>query len=512
MAAPHFLSAEAGKAILEAGGNAVDAAVAIVAAQGVVAPETCGIGGDLFALIHEPGWDRPVVLNASGRAGSGANAPTILDSGYPTIPADHPAAVTIPGCVDGLVTLTARHGTKGLDELFHPAISLADDGFPSSTEQSRAFERQADVYRDNPAVAGFYPNARPVAPGDTVRRPDLARTLAEIADSGRAAFYEGTPASDIVAAVDGMISPEDLVEDNAEWVEPIGATAFGMECWTLPPNTQGYLGPGALAVFDMLDPPTDRADPIWWHLLVESYRCLAWERDDLVGDPDHLALPADLLLDEARLARAAETVDRTATGRWPRQATKPASTAYMCAVDSDGMTVSIINSNYRGTGSPFGAANSGFLLQDRGMGFNLTSGHPNCLGPGRRPLHTLSPTLWTRAQHPTWALGTRGGAVQPQLIAQMAARIMGLGDSPETAQRAPRWTLADFGPFTDSSLRFEPGVSDSILDDLRSKGHEIEVLDLPQSGWGPMSLIGIDGGSRLTAADPRVDTTAALVF
>ena len=490
----------------------MDAAVAVVAAQGVVAPETCGIGGDLFALLHKPGWDKPVALNASGKAGSGVDLTGMIAAGYQTIPSDHPAAVTVPGCIDGLSALTSEFGTKSLGALLAPAISLAGNGFPSSTEQSGAFTRQVDIYRDNPAVAGFYPEGRPVAPGETVRRPELARTLTAVADSGRTAFYEGQPADDIIAAVDGMITSEDLAVQHADWTEPIGASVFGMEAWTLPPNTQGYLGPGALAVFERLDPPDDPADPRWWHLLIEAYRCLAWERNDVVGDPGHLALPAELLLDDSRLARAASSVNAERTGSWPRQTTSPSSTAYMCVADRDGMTVSIINSNYRGTGSPFGAANSGFLLQDRGTGFTLTPGHPNSLTPGRRPLHTLSPTLWTRFDQPTWAMGTRGGALQPQLIAQLAARVIGMGWSPDDAQAAPRWAISDFGPFTDSTLRFEPGVDDAIVDGLRGMGHTIEVLPDRQPGWGPMSLIGCEGDSRPTAADPRVETTAALVF
>ena len=490
----------------------MDAAVAVVAAQGVVAPETCGIGGDLFALIHKPGWTKPVALNASGRAGSGASSASMIEAGHQSIPPDHPAAVTVPGCIDGLVSLTSEYGTASLSDLLAPAISLARDGFPSSTEQSNAFTGQADIYRDNPAVASFYPGGRPVEPGETVRRPELARTLNAVADSGRAAFYEGQPAADITEALGGMITAEDLIVPHAEWTEPIGADVSGMKSWTLPPNTQGYLGPGALAVFERLDPPDDPTDPQWWHLLIEAYRCLAWERDDLVGDPDHLALPSELLLDDDRLARAANSVDWEGTGSWPRQATSPSSTAYMCVIDREGMTVSIINSNYRGTGSPFGAANSGFLLQDRGMGFTLNPGHPNALSPGRRPLHTLSPTLWTRSDQPTWAIGTRGGAIQPQLIAQLAARVIGVGWSPRVAQDAPRWAIADFGPFTDSVLRLEPGVDTAIIDGLRLRGHTVEVLPARQPGWGPMSLIGRDGSERLTAADPRVDTTAALVF
>ena len=509
---PHHLSAAAGRAILEAGGNAVDAAVAAIAAQGVVAPETCGIGGDLFALVHAPGWDAPRALNASGRAGSGVSAESLRASGAESIPGDHPAAVTIPGCVDGMETLVSDLGRLDLKEALAPAIALANDGFEVSTEQARAFSRQADVYSTNPAVSSFYPGRQPVSRGDRVVRADLARTLDAIGAHGRSAFYDGQPGGDIIEALGGSITLEDLKETQATWIDPISADVAGLKAWTIPPNSQGYLGLATLAVFEMLGPHDDPDDPMWWHLLIEAYRCLAWERNDVVADPEHLALPANLLLDRTRLERAAKLVDHDWAGVWPQQMGTTASTAYLCVADANGMAVSIIQSNYRGTGSSFGASRSGFLLQDRGMGFNLVPGHPNELAPGKRPLHTLSPTLWTDADGPRWILGTRGGAVQPQLIAQVAAATILAGESPKAAQARPRWTVSDFGPGNRASPLFEPGFHPEGLADLRARGHDITALDSKQPGWGPVSIIELDGAERRAAADPRVDTTSALVF
>lgn len=512
VATPHHLSAEVGRQVIEQGGNAVDAALAAVAAQGVVAPETCGLGGDLFALVHAPGWKRPRALNSSGRAGSGADPEKLRATGAADIPGDHPAAVTIPGCVDGMVTLVNELGSLDLASVVAPAIALAREGFEVSTEQAAAFTRQADVYRENPAVASFYPDGRPVEKGDLIEREDLARTLEAVAQHGRDAFYDGQVGEDISAAVAGMITLEDMSVSQAQWVEPIAAHVAGLTGWTIPPNSQGYLGLATLAVFEILDPPDDADDPMWWHLLIEAYRSLAWERDDLVSDPETVSLPIDMLLDAGRLERAAASVDRDRAGVWPTPLGQNSSTAYLCAADADGMAVSIIQSNYRGTGSPFGASRSGFLLQDRGMGFNLTPGHPNELEPGKRPLHTLAPTLWTDGRDPRWVLGTRGGAVQPQLIAQIAARAIFGGTPLDQAQAASRWTTSLFGPGTASQLAFEPGVPDSVLEELRARRHNINVLDGRQPGWGPMSIIELDGTKRRAAADPRVDTTSALVF
>ena len=275
-----------------------------------------------------------------------------------------------------------------------------------------------------------------MARGDIVKRPSLAATLRAVGEGGRDAFYLGDPAQDIVEELGGVITDGDLARSHADWVTPISCAVGGMSAWTIPPNSQGYLGPATLAVFEMLEPPSDPADPDWWHLLIEAFRSVAWERDDLVADPDHAPLPGHLLLDPARLGRAANTIDLATTGVWPMGMGSESSTAYMCIVDAEGLAVSIIQSNFEGTGSAFGAGRSGFLLHNRGSGFSLTPGHPNELQPGKRPLHTLSPTLWTRDREPKWVIGTRGGSVQPQLVAQVAARAVLPGDHRGGSDRA----------------------------------------------------------------------------
>ncbi len=511
VATPHDESARAAQLILDAGGNAVDAVIAAIAAQGVVAPETCGVGGDLFALIHHPGWERPRAINASGRAGSGADA-ALVDGRSGTVPRDHPLAVTIPGCVDGLVAMAEEFGRVSLATSLGPAIELAREGFAASDELTRAFTLKRSVYHANPAVADLYPAGQPVGLGEPVRRPHLAETLEGVADGGREAFYLGSPGEDIIEAVDGIITRDDLERDHSDWVEPIGIEVAGLTAWTIPPNSQGYLGPGALAVFEMQQPPEDSESPLWWHLLIESYRCLAWERNDIVADPDHLPLPLDLYLDRDRLERAAASVTIDRAGIWPDRIGAVSGTAYLCVADQEGLSVSLIQSNYHGTGSPLGASRSGFLLHDRGAGFSLTKGHPNQVAPGKRPLHTLSPTLWTGGSLPRWLLGTRGGAVQPQLVAQVAARAILGNESLDDAMAAPRWTMSEFGPGSGPRLAIEPGVPDTVLAGLHDRGHQVEVLTEQQPGWGPASIIEVDGDERRAAADPRVNTSRSLVW
>lgn len=450
------------------------------------------------------------MINASGRSGANADPEALRAEGLDHIPREHPLSVTIPGCVDGLAQLSNRFGTWELGRCLQPGIDLASDGFPASDEQARAFSALAGLYRANPAVADFYPGGEPIAPGAGVKRPDLARTLQRVAEGGRAAFYEGVAGEDIVAALAPHVTAEDLSREQFQWVEPIGVEVGDDIAWTAPPNSAGYLGPGALAVFSRLDSPDDTDDPLWWHLLIESHRALAWERDLLVADPDSAPLGPAYLLSDERLDSAAASISRDEAGVWPSPPTRPGGTAYMCVADGRGMAVSIINSNYWGTGSAFGAARSGFLLQNRGGGFVLEPGHPNVLAPAKRPAHTLSPTLWTRGDRASWLLGTRGGEIQPQLIAQLGARAILRDEPAEEAQARPRWSVTSQGPDRISSISLEPGAG--VGASLERLGHRVTELDSVQPGWGPMGIIDLTGDEPIAAADPRVATSKALVL
>jgi gamma-glutamyltranspeptidase/glutathione hydrolase len=426
------------------------------------------------------------------------------------VPADHQLSVTIPGCVDGLVGLSDRFGSMSLRGCLEPAVTLAEEGFEVSNEQARAFNFKSAVYAENPAVSGFYPDGKPVEAGQIVTRRDLARTLEGIAEGGRDAFYLGTAGEDIVNALSPYVQSGDLEMEQHDWVNPLAVDIGDDTAWAIPPNSAGYFGPATLAVFLRLDPPSDPTDPLWWHLLIEAHRSLAWERHRVVADPETAPVPAEELVSPERLDRAATGVSRTHAGSWPTPPAASTGTAYMCVTDTEGLSVSIINSNYYGTGSPFGATRSGFLLQDRGRGFSLVPGHANELAPNKRPAHTLSPTLWTIRDMTSWLLGTRGGEIQPQLVAQLAARAIVGGDDLERAQAAPRWSMTEYGPGDSSSVSLEPGTGvERALTDL---GHHVVTRDSLQPGWGPMSIIARRGGEVRAASDPRVDTATAVVI
>lgn len=490
------------------GGNAVDAAIAADAVLGVVLPDTCGPGGDLFALAHLPGMAQPIALNASGRAGSGANPTVLRGRGLQALPYRDPWTITVPGCVDGWEALT-RYGNLGLAAVLAPAIAIATNGFSVSVELAASLEALLPTIGDRQSAADLYPNGVPPAAGARLHRPLLARTLIEIGSGGRDAFYLGEPGEGITAATAGAVTPADLAQVQADWVEPIGLDVLGLRAWTMPPNSQGYLTLAALRVFEQLDPPRDPQAPEYQHLLIEAYRSLAWERDDLATDPDTAPLPPDRLLAATNLAKRAACVGRDAATVWPRPAAAPGGTAYLCTRDAEGIGVSFIQSNFGGIGSGYSAGATGVWLHNRGAGFNLTAGHPNELAPGRRPLHTLSPTLWTRGDDLVMLLGTRGGHQQPQLLIQAAAARLWGGLAPEAALAFPRWTIDDFRSGTTSTLAIEDRMPAGVLEGLRRRGHDVRPAASWMEGWGPVSLIDLDP-HLVGAADPRVSTTAAL--
>ena len=295
VATSHDLSTQAAMEILNVGGNAVDAAIAANAVLGVCEPQTCGVGGDLFALVYLPGSPEPIALNASGRAGAGANPGLIRRTGTEAIPWNHALTATVPGCVDGWEALSGRFGSLPLSQTLAPAIRVAEGGFPASTELADALGRRDAAFRAQPSSRAFFESGEPRR-GTRIRRPDLAKTLLGIAQGGRAAFYEGAPGEAITEATGSLIVATDLARRQSNWIDPLALDVFGRTAWTIPPNTQGYLTLATAWIFEHLDPPSDPHDPAYVHAMIEAYRSLAWERDDLVADPDFAPLdPAELV-------------------------------------------------------------------------------------------------------------------------------------------------------------------------------------------------------------------------
>lgn len=505
---PHVLATQAGMEILAQGGNAVDAALAANAVLGVVAPETCGIGGDLFALVHRPGDPAPFALNASGRAGSGSNPDRLRAEGAEEIPPFSHHSVTVPGCVSGWQALLQRFGRLDFAAVLVPALRLAETGFPVSVELARALAQRGDLLARQPGMRELFPDGSPPPPGVPVRRPLLAAVLSAIARQGADGFYLGAAGASVVEASQGLITQDDLSKQHADWVEPLGTEVFGLEAWTVPPNSQGYLVLAAARILEEFGHALgDSATAL--HLEIEAFRAAAADRDLLVADPDHLPLPASELLSPKRLAARAAALDPDRVTAQPVGSSK-GGTAYLCCMDSDGVGVSLIQSNYMGLGSNV-ATSTGFILQNRGAGFTLQPGHPNLLAPGKRPFHTLSPTLWTRQGVLAGLLGTRGGHQQPQYVLRLARLLFSAGASPANAQDAPRWADA-----TDAAhphrVKLEARVGEQTVAELQRRGHEVVVAAAYEPGWGPASVLTVSpSGLRTGAADPRTSTTSAAV-
>ena len=494
------LASSVGAAVLASGGNAVDAAIATNAAIAVTAPHMCGLGGDLFALVHHDGTT--YCLNASGRAGSGASAAALRDEGHLTMPLRHDIrTVTVPGCVDGWVALHERFGTIALADLLQPAIQLAEYGFPASPLLTGA----ASMLDPQGRVALHEIAAQAVRPGDRVRRPGAGRALRAIAASGRDGFYRGEFGDGLLQLGHGWFSTDDLAHVHADWVTPLTTEAFGVTLATVPPNSQGYLLLAAARLAEQLELPADPDDVRWAHLLVEAAKAAGHDRPTVLHEH----------ADGPQLLAAAAAPDRAAAIHPDRAAhfTPPASagdTTYLCTADRAGNAVSLIQSNASGFGSWVVEPSTGINLHNRGLGFSLDERHPAALSPGARPPHTLAPAMALRDGELAAVLGTMGGDGQPQILLQLAVRLFAHQQSPAPAVHAHRWLLA--GPTTGFDTWTAPegptvvveGGQPEWVEGLRARGHRVAARPHLDSSFGHAHVIVRDAqGFWAGAADPR---------
>jgi gamma-glutamyltranspeptidase / glutathione hydrolase len=494
------LAAQAGLATLRAGGNAADAAVATSAVLAVTTQHMCGMGGDLFALVHTPGEDTPATLNASGRAGSGADPDRLRADGHTIMPpAGDIRAVPVPGCVDGWLALHERFGRLPLADVLEPARGYAADGFAASPILAVVAPRVAVL----PGGADF---AAATRPGAIVRRPGVARSLEAIATDGRAGFYGGEFGKGLIDLGRGEYDAGDLERVNADWVTPISVDVWDRRVWTLPPNSQGYLTLAGAWIAAGLPLPADADDPVWAHLTVEAARFAAYDRLDVLHEHADGAALVDI--DRLRARRQAIDVNRAAT---LGDSYRPGGTIFLCAVDRDRMGVSLIQSNASGFGADIAEPSTGIFLQNRGVGFNLQPGHPAECGPGRRPPHTLSPALVTKTSGELdLVIGTMGGDTQPQILLQLLARILAGGETIGDAVGAPRWALAGghgAGGFDTWSthgtvrVQLETSVPDGWVTGLRDRGHDVAAAF--GGNYGHAHAIRVDGDHLEGASDPR---------
>jgi gamma-glutamyltranspeptidase/glutathione hydrolase len=496
--------------ILRAGGNALDAAIAAVAVLGVVEPQSTGIGGDCFCLYAPAGQRRVVALNGSGRAPEGASLDALESLGVTALDPRSPHSVTIPGAVGAWETLLAAHGTRGLDELLRPAIRLAEEGFPVTPRVAADWADAADGLRANGAHA-FLPNGAAPSVGDRFRQPALAATLRAIARDGARAFHEGPIAADMVATLrarGGLHTEADFAAGRtaAAFVTPIHAPWRGMEVWQCPPNGSGLLVLMLLGILEGFPPAAGPLDPARLHRHLEAARLVYRDRNAFLADPDQCDVPVAHLTSPAYLGGLRDLIRDDAT----MPALPPAGeswlpphrdTVTLSVVDRDGNACSLINSLFAGFGSCILAEASGVMLHNRGFGFRLERGHPNCIAPGKRPLHTIIPGMVTRDGEAIMPYGVMGGHFQPMGQSWFLANHFEYGLDPQQAIDLPRvFTL-------NGRTEVERGVPPDVVTALRRLGHDVVPIQTPHGG-GQAVLIDRARGVLIGASDPRKDGCA----
>ena len=503
------LASAAGLRVLMEGGNAVDAAITAAAVLNVVEPMMCGIGGDLFALYYEAETGTLHGLNATGRAGSKADAAQLRTDGLTRMPGNGPLVVTVPGALDGWDELVSRFGTRPLGELLGPAIQHAEEGFPVSEIISVQWKSAESKLARHPATADAYLVDGKRAPehGEVFRSPDFAKTLKKIADQGADVFYRGEIAEaihDFLEAEGGFVTRDDLAAHDSTWVDPISTTYRGVEVFQIPPNSQGFV---ALEMLNILEGYDNLAalghnSAAYLHRLIEAKKLAFADRDAYLGDPEHMRASVETLTSKryAATRRSAIAPERAAREVAPGM-TDDGDTIYLTVVDKDRNAISLIYSLFGTFGSGLVVPGTGIALQNRGTGFSLEEGHPNELEPGKRALHTNMPGMAFRDGKPWLTYGVMGGDMQPQGHTQVLLNMIDFGMHVQKAGEMPRFRHGGSG------VGIESGVDPDTLAALTRMGHTLMTRFGAYGGYQAI-MIDWENGVLLGGSDPRKDGAA----
>ena len=522
VSAGHPLAAQAGLRVLQDGGNATDAIIAMAGVLAVVRPHMNGIGGDAFGIFYNGETGEVTALNASGRSGALATPEFFAAAELDRIPSIGPLSVSVPGAVAGWIDAHDRYGSMNFAELLSTGIDYARNGFAVSSRLAQDFEEQGQNLND----AGrdlYLPNSNPPKVGSLLRNPQLANSLEIVADQGKEGFYNGSIAQKLSAFITeqgGYLRQGDFASHTSTWVTPLRGDYLNHEFVVMPPNTQGVT---QLALFemakshDLASMTQNSAD--YLHTLVELKKLAFADRDRWVADPNSANVPVDQLLDadylknRAQLINMSVAVESAEPGFGYEILAEPngnrsdaGDTVFITAVDQWGNAVSWIQSNFAGFGSGLLDEATGILLHNRGALFTLETGHPNQVAPDKRPYHTLSPTM---ALYPSgefaFTLGTPGGDSQTQTILQITHNMLVFGMTPQQAIEAPR-----FRSLSGLRLAIEDRVSEEALLDLRQRGHLLNVVEGWTATFGGAHMIHHDPetGVLTAAADPRREAYA----
>jgi len=525
------LAVAAGLEILNRGGNAADAAVATAAALNVTEPTSTGIGGDAFALYFEAASGKVTALNASGRAPATLTLERLRGEGFgEELPPFHPYTITVPGACSGWCDLVERHGRLALSTILAPAIRLAEEGYPVAPITALGWQRGAErqlaqaLNGRELTLAGRAPK-----PGEIFRNPGLAHTFKIVAEGGKNAFYQGEIAESIAAVIQeagGCMTVADLACHTATWDEPINTTYRGYRIWECPPNGQGLtalIGLNILEGFDFSGLSPLSAERL--HLQIEALRLAFADTRWYVSDPKFSHIPLKQLLSKDYATDRRKRINpRRATLDQPRGAPVASSdTVYLTVVDGEGDACSFINSNYMGFGTGIVPKGRGFSLQNRGHNFSLAPEHPNALMPGKRPYHTIIPSMVTRDQGPgtggqsptpnsqalVASFGVMGGFMQPQGHLQVASALIDDGMDPQPALDRPRFVIQSGE--AGGGVGIEHGISENVFAQLAAMGHPVQLIagqGRAVFGRGQVILRDAESGVLWGGSDPRADGCA----
>jgi gamma-glutamyltranspeptidase/glutathione hydrolase len=509
------LATAAGLAVLQQGGNAVDAAVTAAAVLNVVEPMMTGAGGDLFAILWLGKEKRLVGLNASGRSGSLLTRDVLLRRGHQRMPSTGAESITVPGALAGWNDLLVKHGTITLARALQPAIDLAEEGFPLTPVIAADWEGNAAPLRRDEGGRATYLLKGEDAPkvGDWIRNRDLAATFRAIAADGPGLLYGGSLGTRIAKRIQdlgGFITAADLAAHRSEWVTPISVAFKGHRVYEIPPNGQGI---AALEMLRILEPYDLKGmghnSAPYLHHLIEAKKLAFADLAQFVGDPAAMKTPAEHLLSDGFIAeRRSRLNSRKAIERVePGPALTTSETIYLTAADGEGNMVSFINSLASGFGSGVVVPGTGLALQNRGAGFTLFADLPNTVGPGKRPFHTIIPAFVTRilpdgTEAPWMSYGVMGGSMQPQGHVQVLLNLLVFGMDLQAAIDAAR-----FRHESGNRVGLEPPIGELVRSQLQEMGHEI--ADLPASSAGGAQAIIKLARGYAAASDPRKDGMAA---
>jgi gamma-glutamyltranspeptidase/glutathione hydrolase len=515
VAAPHYLAAEAGLEMLRAGGNALDAAIAANAVLQVVLPYVVGLGGDLFLVLHDARSGALYGLNASGRAPAAATIERYHALGYEHMPSFGIHTVTVPGCADGWGMAAERFGRLGLARALAPAIRYAEEGFPVGPTLHRALSfMRTQPHTHRSFRENYLPDGEAPPVGSVARAPNLARTLAAIAEHGPEIFYRGAIAEQIAAFFareGGLITGEDLAAHHGDWVEPLSVTFGDLEIYELPPNTQGVTALQILGILDGLPLGDSPLDPATIHAAVEAKKLAFADRDRYLTDRAHMRLDPRDLIAPAYLGERRARIDPRRARATEAPSAIAGDTVYLCAADEEGNAVSLIQSNYRGFGSGYVVDGTGISLQNRGSYFTLDPTAANALAPNKRTLHTLIPSLALRNGRPAVIFGAMGGDGQAQTHAQVYTALARYGLNIQAAIELPRWIHGVEEPDESEALRLEDRFPHETIAALRALGHRIIEVGPWESVMGYAQGIVIDEAQGVLhgGSDPRAEGAAA---